>query len=179
MKALKERLNSLIRKTEPGSRHSLVGQTLGAFGDPAWVTQTQVDRQAQREAIELAKRPAAAALPSPSLLSTMETELTRMTINMDASLKMTLGFKPADAAQLAQLSPEKILETQHALLDKATGLLKAHAHRAKEAMYLKIRNHWGEEGMIGREVAKMRRDLEWIIDEFGDARNVKVTRNSR
>ena len=45
MKALEERLGSLLTKSEPGSRYSLLGQTLGAFGDPAWVTQQQLDSQ--------------------------------------------------------------------------------------------------------------------------------------
>ena len=176
VRVLEERIRNLTDKMKPNSKYSLLGRTLGAFGDPAWQTQLQLDQHLRRSPMEIANRPAAKGLPQPHLLSTVETELGRMILSMETALKQTLGYS---SAPNRQLQPEEWLEQQHALLDKALAMLKAQIDRAKEAMYFKIRTNWGEDGLIGKEIAQMRRDIEWIKAEFKDASSIKVTKSWR
>ena len=92
VRVLEERLRNLTDKVKPNSKYSLLGRTLGAFGDPAWQTQLQLlqlDQHLRRspmEYMEIAKQPAAKGLPQPHLLSTVETELGRMILSMEADL---------------------------------------------------------------------------------------------
>ena len=99
-----------------------------------------------------------------------------MILSMETALKQTLGYS---SARNRQLQPEEWLEQQHALLDKALAMLKAQTDRAKGAMYFKIRTNWGEDGLIGKEIAQMKRDVDWIKAEFKDASSIKVTKSRR